>query len=100
MPQQNDGSDEHQHASNKGDPQSTPSILHTGIVGNPPPSLNENENTSSKDRDRLEYKRFVVECVTLSVLIIYAAITFLMYCANKKSADAAYSAAGIRVQSP
>src|ERR1035441_4983864 len=46
-----------------------------------------------KDRDRLEHKRFRVECVTLGVLVIYALITLLMYCANKKAAEAAKSAA-------
>lgn len=85
------------HASHNADSSNTPqrqspsngplSVLCT------PPTKSEEESAEGKKRKRRETIKFRVELIGAFVLVIYTAFTILMWRANKKSADAAKSAA-------
>jgi len=59
----------------------------------PPPPQNNCEITVSTRRDWIDWWTLRMEGFGLFVLIVYTVFTGLMWCANKKSADAAKSAA-------
>jgi len=57
------------------------------------PSFEEQHRAERKEDSAHQGKNYVVSLITLVSIIIYAFLTFLMYCATKDSADAAKSAA-------
>jgi hypothetical protein len=59
----------------------------------PPPAHPRYEISCDKKRDGWDYAKAVGELIGLGFLIAYTVFTGLMYCVNKKAADAAKSAA-------
>ena len=58
-----------------------------------PPDLVKEHATERKEDAAHEKKKFVVECITLAVVAIYAGLTAWQGCSTKTAADAAQSAA-------
>jgi len=58
-----------------------------------PPAPPKEKHPRKKCRSRLDIARFVVEVLGLIGLVIYAVLTYFMYCETKKAANAADSAA-------
>jgi len=59
---------------------------------NPPPAPPQEKHSGKKCRNRLDIARFVVEVLGLIGLVVYAVLTYFMYCETKKAANAAESA--------
>ena len=49
-----------------------------------PPKLAEERNTSEKKKDTRDSRRFIVECVTVVLIAIYASLTALLGCQTHK----------------
>jgi hypothetical protein len=62
------------------------------------PSLEEQYKTERKEDSTHENKKYFVEKLTLGAIILYSFLTFLMYCATKKAADAAANGAAASVK--
>ncbi len=58
-----------------------------------PPAPANKKYSGKKCRKCLDIARFVVETLALIGLVVYACLTYLMYCETKKAANAAKSAA-------
>jgi hypothetical protein len=58
-----------------------------------PPKLAKEREAAEVKKDSRDSKRLILEYATVGLIAIYAFVTILMYCANKKAADAAKSAA-------
>jgi hypothetical protein len=70
-----------------------PPIPPVAVVSNPPPPPGHCEITVNTKRDGIDWWTLRLEGFGLLVLVIYTVFTGLMYCANKKAANAAQSAA-------
>jgi hypothetical protein len=68
-------------------------IAHSRAELKPPPPKPECKHPCKEKKHWLDYVTFGLELLGLIVLCIYAAYTIKIYCANKKAADAAKSAA-------
>jgi hypothetical protein len=68
-------------------------IAHSHAELKPPPPEPECKHPCKEKKHWLDYVTFGLELLGLIVLCIYAAYTIKIYCANKKAADAAKSAA-------
>ena len=58
-----------------------------------PPSERNPKESDKTEKHWLDYATFGMEVLGFAALCIYATITWNIYCANRKSADAAESAA-------
>src|SRR5215475_1812692 len=57
------------------------------------PALEQQHNAERKQDNAHQQKTYIVSVITMVFVIIYSFLTFFMYCANKKAADAAKNAA-------
>lgn len=58
-----------------------------------PIEIRHQESPTEKDKDARDKKRFVVECLGIVLVFVYAALTLWLACSSQKSANAAKSAA-------
>ena len=58
-----------------------------------PPTEDDSSHACEKQNSCLDWAKFVVEVITLVVLIFYAAVNYCLYDATRKSADAARDSA-------
>jgi hypothetical protein len=82
-----DANDKTPHVQNKLPPVNTPEV-------HPEPSHSHYEITCNKKRDGWDRVKMGAEFVGICFLIIYTLYTALIYCANKKAAEAAHDTLG------
>ena len=75
----------------EGERQAAPPVLRAELQI--PQAAIDAYKAGQEQEHRREKSRFVVEIITLLVVLVYAAITTLIYCANRDAADAAKKAA-------